>query len=286
MVQEEKRNIPKYMLEAMIAVLIPVYGYFLAYTHEMGFCFNYKIPISLIEIDLNLVLLTITSLLIFVYIMNIIFQIIGLIRFNGSILARRIFTFIVINIFFIFFLFSFDFHLVLTICIIVLDLFYIVIEFILPIFLAKGEKGYKNKLEYQRKHDWKDNLGFFFFIKRLSFPTFMTVLIVTLLLFGAPTMGALRAKVKKSYMIIHSKPKLVVLQKYSKKYICAPFDRKKKEIKNEFYIKSLDQIEDEKFKLTKDDIGPLKIAKKEKAPKKNEKKELQKNKGKTNAQKD
>jgi len=74
-------------------------------------------------------------------------------------------------------------------------------------------------------------------------------------------MGRTYARNQKSFMIIKSSPELVILRRYSSSYICAPFDREKKEFKKKFYLKTGDQISEEGFEIVIEDVGPLKLPK-------------------------
>ena len=117
---------------------------------------------------------------------------------------------------------------------------------------------YEQKVEEKRK----DFLDYIFdeIIKQLGGFTFIILFILILSLVVISGVGEAHAKTQKSFMIIKSDPELIVLRKYSENFICTTFDRKKKEIEKEFYIKNIDQITEARFKIVIEDIGPLKPA--------------------------
>ena len=52
MSKEEIKKRPKFFLEAILAVLIPIFGYLFAFSYEKGSCVYFNIPAEFIEISL------------------------------------------------------------------------------------------------------------------------------------------------------------------------------------------------------------------------------------------
>ena len=265
MPKANKKATPKIIHVGMLSAFMPVYGYYSSYCYEKGFCKQFGIPHSFIEISLSDVLKTIGILipiiLLFYAGAEILFQARAsknpIIRGLGRIFWI-IFAFIVILMFV-----GWDkiiFYAFLTV--LGIEVF---IEFIKPLFA--GFKGYKKKLESQQVENEKDVLLFDAIltevIERIGGITslIMFFLIFSLLLVGP--VGEKHARNQKSFLVIESAPELIILRKYDQNFICSPFDRKKKEIKQTFYIKSVDQIGQQGLQVVVEDIGPLKVSKKE-----------------------
>jgi hypothetical protein len=74
---------------------------------------------------------------------------------------------------------------------------------------------------------------------------------------GGRSGGSVKAKSQKTFLILASKPELVVLRIYGNDYICYEFDRVSKKIKNSLYIKTQSAIADEGVPIREEEIGPL-----------------------------
>ena len=261
------------MKEAILAVILPFYGYFLAYRYELGFCLVFKIPSSLISIDLISILVVISVVIIFFVLFYFFMEtsivvggkkyILGLVIRDSSYIFMTVFVIVFLNLSFIFIiLFSLP-----TLAM----LFY---DFVLPIFRHKDKSEFvipeKNMKSYIKKSKYHQNniaeiiekYSFFSYIKKIGISALYFSLLILFSFLLAEPFGAFSAKTQKSYMIIKSDPELVVLRKYSENFICTTFDRKKKEIGERFVIKSTEKIADEGLEIIIEDIGPLKVAKK------------------------
>ena len=148
----------------------------------------------------------------------------------------------------------------------IIVLFFLYAEFIHPLITGRKIKGYKKKLEHQDRIDGTDKSIISKLLRGNSNGDrvlgYAAIFILLISFFFIDIMGGAEARYKTSFLIIKSNPELVILCKYSQKFICAEFDKGKKQVKNIFYIKSIDQIANEKLKIVSEEIGPLKPSKK------------------------
>jgi len=252
-----------------------IYGYFVAYVYEINFCKHFQIPLDFIEIGFTEVL-KIMAEVVPIILLGFIAWILVLFTqmFKNPVLrllGKSLFPL---------------YFLILGIAILKWPIFKSLIIFLVAWFVMSGSdlvfplfsrgktKGwYKKRLEISEKYEAsvKNPLDAIvdLMMDQIGVLTFMIISIslFALVLFVQP-MGELTAKKQRSFMIIKSNPELVVLRKYSQNFICVPFDRENKEIKKNFYLKSIDQIGEEGFEIVIDDIGPLEVAKKNQQEKK------------------
>jgi hypothetical protein len=73
----------------------------------------------------------------------------------------------------------------------------------------------------------------------------------------ANSVGNIVAVKKRYYTVINSSPELVVVRQYSNNLICAEINRDKKQIKKQYYIKTIEQIAEEGNYLSLEEIGPI-----------------------------
>lgn len=263
----------------ILIAFIPIYGYFAAYIYEISFCKHFQIPLDFIEIG-------------FTEVLKIMAGVVPIILLGFIVWISTLFTQMFKNPVLRLLgrgLFPLSF-LILGIAILKWPIFKSLIIFLVAWFVMSGSdlvfplfprwkiKGYKKRLEVSEKYEAsvKNPLDAIvdLVMDQIGVLTFMIIFIslFALVLFVQP-MGKLTAKKQRSFMIIKSNPELVVLRKYSQNFICVPFDRENKEIKKNFYLKSIDQIGEEGFEIVIDDIGPLEVAKKNQQEKKDKKNE-------------
>lgn len=258
MSKEEIKKRPKFFSEAILAVLIPIFGYLLAFSYEKGFCAYFNIPVEFIEINLINALKITGTLITITFIIWMFYEFLDSIKFFnnpiGRALSRILIPIILIPMAIYIFDLPWSYILIMYPVIFVL--------FVLPLF-QRGIKGYKRKVEYTLNQDLKDE----YLIDKLAkiigpyTVVFLSFFIVGLGILNVA--GGFNAKAKRTFMVIKSNPELVILRKYSKNFICTSFDRKKKEIKKNFYLKNVDQIAEQGLQIVVEDIGPLEVLKKE-----------------------
>jgi len=264
---EEKKKSLSIFSDAIIAVIIPIAGYYTAFRYESGYAKYFGMPTTFIDVDLSEVL-SLVGLLLMVFIGAI-----GYMDFRATLfkeknpitraIGRILFPFLLLFLviyasdlkgislyFMLFFIFGILF-----------------VEFILPLFSQRKIKGYKNKLERQEQKDemhksimssWLTSYS-----EGRSLFKYAVIVLTIFSLFFMDTLGGAYARHQSSFLILKSNPELVVLRKYSGKFICAEFDREKKEILNVFYLKNLDRVANEGIKIATEVVGPLRRHKKD-----------------------
>jgi len=256
-------KIKKRLSEALLATLLPIYGYFLTYRYEQGYCSNFDIPDTLIKIDLFDMIKVIGKLIPLILFLYFFFEISYSPKPSKNPLVRSINRLFLPILFIFVSLITLNFSLQALIIFLIIILFFIFAEFILPLISARKVKGYKKKLEYQEDIEKKQEWLVTKFLKQLSFPAYLILFLSFFSLLFIDSVGSIKAKNQKSFLIIKSKPELVILRKYSDILICTTFNRKNKEVHNNFYLKSISQIANEGLQIIKEEIGPLKVHKNE-----------------------
>ena len=268
MPEDSKRSIQKYIHVGILTAFIPAFSYLTAYFFERGFCGQLQIPLSFIEIGINEVLkviVLIIPLILFLF-FGIVLTIYVRILKNPvfKILSRSIFP---LFLFFLMFAFSGLSLVKVIIGFLIFWFIFIGSDFIFPLFSKRKFRGYyKRTLESYLESDKKPKDLFDkisdSFIEQFGILTYTIIFFLSfILIFFVGDMGRTYARNKRSFMIIKSSPELVILRRYSSSYICAPFDREKKEFKKKFYLKTGDKISEEGFEIVIEDIGPLKLPK-------------------------
>lgn len=257
MSKEEIKKRPKFFPEAILAVLIPIFGYLLAFAYETGFCVYFNIPVEFIEISLISVLKITGTLITITFIIWMFYEFLDSIKFFNNPIGRALSRILIPIILIPIGIYVFD----LPWYYILIMYPFIFVLFVLPLF-QKGIKGYKRKVEYTLNQDLKDEWLIDKLAKKIG-PYALIFLMFFIVGLGILNVaGGFNAKTKMTFMVIKSSPELVILRKYSKNFICTSFDRKKKEIKKNFYLKNVDQIVEQGLKIVVEDIGPLKVSKK------------------------
>lgn len=261
-----KKNRPL-LTDAILALIIPVAGYYLAYRYEQGYLSYFSVPVLLVEVGLTEVLGVIGQLII------IFLLILGYLDFRatlskeGSPVARAIgrVLFPIIVLLLIIYATSVKgttLYLLLSILALI-----VLFEFVFPIFSQRKVKGYKTRLEKQELKEGAKNSLMNSLLSSynkedyaLKYTINLTMVLSLLYIFF---LGSFSAKHAVSFMVIKSSPELIVIRKYSNRLICAEFDRNMKTIKREFHILNIDEIEKDKVIIVQENIGPLKVVKPE-----------------------
>lgn len=261
MSKEESIKRPKFLSEAILAIIIPIFGYILAYNYENAFCAELKIPQEFIEINLIQgirVTVILLGLIITIWLLS---EFLHALKLFESVIGRLILRISLVVIIACYFIFTTDLPLYAIILIILFPVSLIFQYFVLPLFYRRL-KGYKKKIEYEINSDFKKDTLADKLARKIGLNAFLILFFIFSVYFASGLIGGFHAKTRVSFMIIKSSPELVVLRKYSQNFICASFDREKKKIKKNFYLKSVDQIVREGFEIVVEDMGPLQLEKK------------------------
>lgn len=270
----------KWITEAVIIATIPIAAYIVSFFFELGYTSFFYIPNSMISIELKLsffpIFITASMLfLLYLYIFRLATEITLSEAIEGLILAIiwTILGIILIRIIFIIRLLNIvksplSIHnnsIILIISGIALIVFYC-------------EYRVKFRIKKAPIYEWVDPIllalsGYFKFIKlwlirnrgsiEQSLLVHSIALILSLFLF-VHSIGLMVPSLKKDFLVFdyvfeynnkEKKEKLVVLKKYSDIFICAPFDKKKKQIFQRFYFLKFADQKEISFEIK--NIGPL-----------------------------
>lgn len=262
---EKPRHRQLQLSDAMIGILIPIFGYYLAARYEVGYCLKLNIPTYLIDIDIIHVINFIaifSSIFLFVYFIYYIIDSLGILKKKIGIIIASLLALV---LFLYFLVYARDLPWYAIFLVLIPLLFLIIVDLI-------KERISKDKVK--KESDLQKHI-FTKISEKYGIPSSLISLLIGMLIVAEP-IGRIQAKLQTEFIIIKSEPELIALRKYSKKFVCAPFDREKKEVQSKFYLKSLDQIANEGLQLVEEKIGPLKVAKNEKVPTKKEEKEVPK----------
>jgi hypothetical protein len=252
--QERPRRI---LGEAALLALATAAAYLLAFYYETGYASYFGIPADLIAVDLRSLLLFgvgfVSLAVVLLLVVNFLVMTLPSKAHPG--LKRTLFTVSVFSI----------------ICFIPVGLYgidrpekwwwvlipyipFLFFQFVYPVFAAKREHGYLNKLAAvhasdNRRPDLASAAAARFGVT--------PVVLVSLLMIGiatAPIAGGAAAMKRTSFLVLGSKPPRVVLRTYGDTLICAVADLEKHQVTADFLLV---KIGDHSYPLTLQDVGPL-----------------------------
>jgi hypothetical protein len=253
--ENEKRQFT-FFSDSLLLFLIPVYVYGLLYMYEQGFCGTFDIPASLISINIF-----IFANGLFYIIVLILFILILMEYFHGKNYTKKNWFYYLINsiagitIFFLalFPLLGFSWQGIIFFCSFILV--YNILFYLLTKLSGSKELDRLKKIkdeQDQSKLSVLDKL-----VLRIGAYKFFIVLLSLVAFMLANSVGNIVAVKKRYYTVINSSPELVVVRQYSNNLICAEINRDKKQIKKQYYIKTIEQIAEEGNYLSLEEIGPI-----------------------------
>jgi len=260
MSKKESNKRLKFLSDAILAAGIPFFGYFLAFNYEKAFCATFKIPQELIEIELIAVVKVTGMLIGLITTLWIVSEFLNSVKLFESPIGRLIWRISGPVIITCIFIFLFDPPLYQIILISIFPAVLIFQFFIFPLLYGRGIKNYKKKVEYEIDYDLKEDYLVDKFARKIGKNAFLILFLAFMLYLSSGLIGAVQAKTWTSFTVIRSNPELVVLRKYSQNFICAPFNRERKEVRKNFIIKSVNSVAEEGSELIVENIGPLKVA--------------------------
>lgn len=235
--KNSKNDKPK-ISEGIILALSSAGAYLFAFYYEKGYASVFKIPTSLISINL-------TSVLIFGAIfIGVILAVLPYANFLLSITVGRthpaiqraiipvilVFIFLAIQIY----LFGFsnwqNWIVVLVIFVILLFL-----QFVFPLLTQRG-KTYAEKLEAQENTDRQVVDTYALIQRRFGNESLLIILFFLGGMFTSLSAGMAEAIRQEEFLVTNTTPELVVLRIYGDNLICVPFDRKTGEIEQSFSV--------------------------------------------------
>jgi hypothetical protein len=264
MPNENKRKSFKFLSETILLFIIPIYAYLILYLYEWGYFNKLSIPDSFIEVNLPDIL-KIAIFLPFIFFIYIALELIRLGKLFENPIRKRIVGTIFYLLFIVlalYFLGLWKWYLIsIVLFFTLLDMY---LFFIHPLIIGKNIHGYKEKMFYQSEAFFKSDFLIVRLLKKFGLSFVSLVFIIIEIMCLSVCIGIFVARTQKTFMVIKSSPELIILRKYSQNIVCCEYDREKKEIIKNFYIKTIDQISREGIRISIEEIGPLKAPKKEK----------------------
>jgi len=263
---EEKKHGFLFVPEPILAVLIPITGYYAAYCYERGYASHFGIPSSFVDVGMpEFLRLVSLSIVLYFTIFGYLEQRIKLSKGKNPIsraIGRTLFT----SVFFLALIVVYRLTGVLLYLVLFLLLLGFFTELGAPLIYQRKIRGYSNKL-FAAEQDYTQRGSSRTVLETLlargeRTPKITLFILLVIYLFGMYPLGDVIARYETSFLVLKSCPELVVLVKYSNKLVCSEFDREKKEIQRVFYIKSLEQIGQEGTSVVVEAVGPLRVRKK------------------------
>lgn len=246
----------KYISEGLWIAFLPAAGYWFAFIFFRSFYAHYNIPSSFIQIGISEILISISVAVFFLFVLNIAVWILGHITHSWPrALKSSLIRILPVSILALFIALSGEKSLSDRILIILLlCVFPMAMQLLLPLRYARGVKGYINKLEAVNKADDADNTPLEAVVERLPFHISLPVVLFILLTWFFWVSGDICAMYKKTYVISEPPEEMVILCSNNKHHIMAPVDMDTKSIKYPYVLRDRD-LDSLKFSVRK--IGPL-----------------------------
>jgi len=238
----------------------PLLGYALAFAYEAGFCRTFNIPISYIELSLTRIFAVAGTLIVIFSPFLLLMQGLSVIKVSrknaiGRGFARLSYPGLVFLIYF--YLFPLAWRQ--WIWLVGIFLFFVFLTLGLPLFTQPEKHTYKEKLEAEENEEIKANLFLHQVRKKLGSDMAMIVPVLLMTILASNLAGRAQAEKQREFLVINSKPELVVLRNYGNELICATFDRSKKVVFSNFHFlerKSINYTNGISLKL--ENVGPFK----------------------------
>lgn len=257
--------------EGILVALIPALAYAIALMYELGFASYFGIPNSLVYVDFSSFAVSILSLfvvaVVIFFVANLLFilwpesrrediqyfypLLIGGLYLLAIFLVRKEFLPVLKNSWLVIFL--------------------IFLDYVIPIFEYRKEKGYINKI----KAHWNAEapvIGRSLVGKmHAKFGYFRVVSLFIILLFPlllSFNVGISEAKGRSSFLVFQEESEYVVLRIYGDIMVCAQFQRTERKIVQMFVLKKIGETPG--LRLSLERVGPLKVTPRRSTPEANE----------------
>jgi hypothetical protein len=248
--------------DGVIIGIFTLIGYKIAYNYNLGYMLYYNIPGNLIEITIPGILNSITVVLSSIVTLIALINVVPILLPEGETpLGKSIKRLLIlVTCFFILsYLSSFEFNVVIMLLIVLL--FFILIELILPLLFHIKVKGYQNKLSAASEGDKKISDIFSLIARKFGIKNFMFIFCFIILLLSSPyyeSLGEKGASNQKEYLTVtvFSVP-YVIINTYKDYYIMLKVNRQNLTFENSFLLMKQDdeKLKNKKFKY--EELGKL-----------------------------
>jgi hypothetical protein len=258
---KNSRNDESKISEGIILALLSAGAYLFAFYYEKGYASAFKIPTSLININLTSVLVLGAIFI------GVILAVLPYANFLLSITMGRthpaiqratipvilVFVFLAIQIY----LFGFS-SWKNWIVILAVFVFFLFLQFVLPLLTQRG-KTYAKKLEMQEDTDRQVVDTYALIQRKFGNESLLIILLFLGGMLTASSAGMAEAIRQEEFLVTNTAPELVVLRIYGDNLICAPFDRKTGEIEQSFSV--IKNTGETGLVLRLEKLGQLQLAK-------------------------
>lgn len=262
---ENEENKIHWLTEGVVISAIPLLGYAITFTYEMGYASYFSIPVKLINIDIPSVILSTFYVVLTLIILFIIGRSYLTLLNRENIIHRSLFKLFPVMMAFITLLIIYNRNWEKWIGISVMLVIYILLEFAFPLLTQRKIQGYKNKLTEQEKLEENFNKKSKqaisrYIIDKIGLSSLGIIVVIFFAIFISFASGENHAIKKEDFLIINNgNSELSVLQIYGDKLIASPLNKGNKEVEKSFYIYEVNEVSNVELKLEK--VGPLIIKK-------------------------
>jgi len=266
---DSKNEIRLWARSGLSVAALSAVAYLLAFSYERGYARHFGIPSNLIRLSLTTVLQSMIILLGFLLLMflvvnglspiflahrsNIIYRLIlGEWPFFLSILGMTL-------------IYGITGQMKPPLSLIIVVLLVPLSNFIAPFVKKRQEETYikkleaieRERLESVRKETPLPSLVTYISGTRGGLLGLRLIILVYVLYIVSSFLGSSEAINQKNFLVVEGQNDIVVLRIYEGRFICAPFERRTKEVQNSLLI--IDSSGQNGLKLNWEEIGPLKL---------------------------
>lgn len=250
--------------QAIAMIISPAFGFLLAYQYESRFCEAFNIPREFMVLSWSTILsafsATIGIFMLLILITNFLFQIFANIETEGKeIIQINVIRITPVTLLALTSLLLYGILWRESLWMIGLAVFFIFIEFVLPLITERQVKGYLKKLIASEERDANMKSLFSVMSSNKSKDALIVFLVLIMVWVIAGMAGNSSAKRQTDFLIPSTYPEAVVLRIYGENIVCAQFDRSRKEIDNTYFVIRVDEVP--KPKLILEEVGPLTVKK-------------------------
>jgi hypothetical protein len=267
-----KTNQTQKIPDAILLALASAGAYLFSYYYEKGYTSVFKIPSSLIVINLSSLLtfgaIIIGGLIFLIPIVNVLVMfVIGnpkSSKGSNPVFLHTLFPVIIVGILAviqiaIFGIRNWQLWLLYAIMLLVVAFF----QFVFPLLSQKG-KNYVEKLSAQEETEKQFPDAFVLMRNKFGNSSLIIFLVFILGISIAENVGKSSATNQKDFLVTNTTPEMVVLRVYGDNFICAPFNRATGKTETKFTL--LKSSGDANLDLNLETIGPLQPLKTVEAP--------------------
>ncbi len=212
--------------------------YLFTFYYEKGYASVFKIPVSLITLDIKTILSFGVVFLTIFTVLFVIINFLALVTMNTlhPVILRNMVPLLPVAFFLLAQIYIYGIaNWQKWVFFLGLFLYFTYLQFIFPLRTQKNG-SYREKLEAQQKHEQKITDLPILLRKRFGNDALVVVIVFLIGIAVSENIGIAEAMSQKDFLVTNTIPKMVVLRIYGDNMVCAPFDEKTGEVKSSFTI--------------------------------------------------